>query len=184
MLRSPSSPAATRQTLDRERIVVAALDLLDQVGLDGLSTRKLADALGVSGPSLYWHFKNMGELRDYMAEVLITGALPAPDAGDDWRSWLADGARGIRRAALSRRDGARLLTVAKPTEARRRQRMAPNLARLEAAGFATADARHAFLALARYALGVALAEQSANRPASDAAFEYGLRALMAGIVLS
>ncbi|THD81679.1 MAG: TetR family transcriptional regulator [Phenylobacterium sp.] len=181
MPQDPSSPAASRQPLDRDAIVRAALDLLDRVGLDALSTRRLAEALGVSGPSLYWHFGSMGELRDQMAEVLIAGALPEPDAGDDWRGWLADGARGIRRAALSRRDGARLLAGARPTEARRALRLGPSLARLLAAGLPAERARYAFLALARYALGVALSEQASGAARSDAAFEYGLRALLAGI---
>ena len=78
-------------------IVERALDLLDEVGMDGLSTRRLAAELGVKGPSLYWHFKNMRELFNHMAEALRESALPAPDAfPHDWQAWLADGARGLR----------------------------------------------------------------------------------------
>ena len=41
--------------LSRETVVTEALDLLDEVGLDAVSTRQLATRLGVEQPSLYWH---------------------------------------------------------------------------------------------------------------------------------
>lgn len=180
---APASSAAPRPPLDRAVIARTALELLDEVGLDGLSTRRLAEALGVSGPSLYWHFRSMGELRDLMADALLGQALPAPDAPGPWESWLAAGARAIRAAALSRRDGARLLASARPTAARRALRFPANIARLQAAGFGPAEARAAFVALARYALGAALGEQAGKGPdaASQAQFEFGLRALIAGL---
>jgi len=175
--------AEPRPPLDRVAIAEAAFRLLDEVGLDGLSTRKLAAALGVKGPSLYWHFKNMAELRDLMAEQLLTEALPDSDAFPEWRAWLAEGARAYRRAALSHRDGARILAGARPTETRRTQRHAPNIARLQAEGFSEFDARNCFMVLARFAMGFALAEQ-AGRGATDgssAAFEMGVAAMIDGL---
>lgn len=183
MLRKDVSDPAARPRLDREAIVQAALALLDQTGLDGLSTRGLAAALGVKGPSLYWHFRSMAELKDAMADALLADALPpsnAPISKDSWRSWLAAGARGIRRAALSRRDGARLIAGAQPS-ARRQARFPTNIARLEAEGFGREEARAAFIALSRYALGSALGEQASGRPASDEVFEFGLQALLEGL---
>jgi TetR/AcrR family tetracycline transcriptional repressor len=173
-----------RAKLDRTVIVDAALGLLEQVGLDGLSTRTLAAALGVKGPSLYWHIQNMSELRDLMADaVLLTEAIPVdPSSEDTWRDWMAEGARRIRRAALSHRDGARLIATARPTP-RRSERFADNTARLEAAGFAPADARTAFIILSRYALGSALSEQAARSPIADDTFEFGLTAMLDGLAL-
>ena len=185
MLCGGVTAAEIRPALDRTAIVEAALKLLDEVGLDQLSTRRLAAELGVKGPSLYWHFKNMAELRDLMADKLLTDALPAPDAFDDWRTWLAEGARSTRRAALSRRDGARILAGGRPTEARRANRFAPNIARLQREGFSENDARACFMVLARFAMGFALAEQ-AGRGATDhstADFELGLAAMLDGLAL-
>lgn len=177
------SAAEDRPPLDRTAIALAALRLLDTVGLDQLSTRRLAAELGVKGPSLYWHFRNMAELRDLMADKLLSDALPSPDAFDDWRTWLAEGARGYRRAALSVRDGARILAAARPTEARRRDRFAPNVARLQAAGFDEREAWGAFLVLARYAMGFALAEQAGRGATENSteAFEMGLQAMIDGL---
>jgi len=178
--------AEARGKLDLPAIVAAALDLLDEIGLDALSTRKLAARLGVKGPSLYWHVKNMGELHALMAEALLEASLPpstAPITAGAWRPWLAAGARGIRQAALSRRDGARLLATAKPTEGRR-ARYPTNTARLEAEGFEPEAARAAFVSLSRYALGAALGEQTGQMPAGAAAdsfFEFGLQAMLDGL---
>lgn len=182
------SAAESRPPLDKAAIVAAALILLDEVGLDELSTRRLAAELGVKGPSLYWHFRSMGELRDHMAEALLTAELPPADPDpqpEDWRSWMAEGARGIRRAALSRRDGARLLIGWRPTAERRTRILPANRARLETSGFSPDDARVAFLALARYALGWAVSEQSTDGPTpeTDADFETGLAALLDGLAL-
>ncbi|HLY78819.1 MAG TPA: TetR family transcriptional regulator, partial [Caulobacteraceae bacterium] len=58
----PDETGDRRMALERRKIVETALGLLDDVGMDGLSTRRLAAELGVKGPSLYWHFKNMREL--------------------------------------------------------------------------------------------------------------------------
>jgi len=101
-------------SLDRRTIAAAALDLLDEVGLEGVTTRRLAERLGVRGPSLYWHFKTKDLLFDHMADAMFADAIAVDDAvlkTRAWDEWLAAGARVIRRAALSRRDGARLLAV-------------------------------------------------------------------------
>ena len=172
--------AATR--LDKAAIVAAALDLLDEAGLDGLSTRRLAAVLGVKGPSLYWHFKTMGDLHAHMAEAVLAAHMPtADDLPGDWRTWLGAGARSLRRAALSRRDGARLLIASRRTGTSREITALANLARLEAAGFPRERAIAAFLAVSRYALGWTLAEQAAGAAASREEFEFGLSAMLAGL---
>jgi TetR/AcrR family tetracycline transcriptional repressor len=171
-------------TLDRPAIVRAALALLDEVGLEGLSTRRLAAELGVRGPSLYWHFASMGELRAYMAEALLEEVMPAPDAlPGDWRGWLAEGARGIRRAALSRRDAARVLAAAQPTGQSSTLDFVAMVGRLEREGFSAAEARRILRALSRYALGWALGEQAQRRPSqsAEADFEFGLQAMLHGL---
>ena len=59
--------------LDRATIVHAALRLLDEVGIDGLSTRRLAAELGIKSASLYWHFKDQGELLLTLEPSLAAG---------------------------------------------------------------------------------------------------------------
>ncbi len=171
--------------LERRTIVAKAFDLLDEVGMEGLSTRRLAAELGVKGPSLYWHFKNMRELFDLMAEALLETALPAPDAfAHDWQAWLVDGARGIRRAALSHRDGARLMASSRPTGKSLVLNLPAMTGRLQSEGFRYKEAHQTLMSLGRYAMGWAFYEQlTPTRPSNaEEAFEFGLQAMIAGIV--
>ena len=91
------------EPLDRNRIVGAAVALLDEVGLAGLSTRRLATALGVQSATLYWHVRNKDELLDLVAEALcadaftIDPALPWPDqlaSGLFEAQWREEHSRG------------------------------------------------------------------------------------------
>lgn len=170
--------------LARADIVAAALDLLDEVGLDELSTRRLAARLGVQGPSLYWHVKTMAELRDHMAEAMIAEAMAAVDwvrIGDDWRRRLAEGARAYRQAALSRRDGARLLSAARPTGTREDLSYPAMLGDLRRAGFGPEAAHDAMMAVGRYVAGWVLYEQGVDAANRERGFEFGLTALLDGL---
>ena len=59
------------ERLDRERVVRAALALLDEVGLDGLTLRRLAQDLGVKAPALYWHVASKADLLHEMAVTML-----------------------------------------------------------------------------------------------------------------
>ena len=78
--------------MNRETVVGEALDLLDEVGLDAVSTRRLAKRLGVEQPSLYYHFRNKKELLGAMAEAAMR-----PHARLRYRSPPTTGATGSSR---------------------------------------------------------------------------------------
>ncbi|MGW7442528.1 TetR/AcrR family transcriptional regulator [Kitasatospora sp. NPDC054795] len=102
--------------LSRERIVAAALRLIDDEGLDALSTRRLATELSVSGPSLYNHFATKDDLLDAVVDSVIgevdlsmfgaaAGAVgdagaagAAGSTGSAWPQALRDWARSYRAA--------------------------------------------------------------------------------------
>jgi AcrR family transcriptional regulator len=69
-----------RKPLSRERIVKAALKLIDADGLDGLSMRRLGQTLGVEAMALYHHFANKGALLDAVLEEL-TAEVEFPPRG-------------------------------------------------------------------------------------------------------
>ncbi|WP_253822636.1 TetR family transcriptional regulator, partial [Salmonella enterica] len=62
--------------LQPNTVIRAALDLLNEVGVDGLTTRKLAERLGVQQPALYWHFRNKRALLDALAEATLADTQP------------------------------------------------------------------------------------------------------------
>ncbi|MEW2634015.1 TetR/AcrR family transcriptional regulator C-terminal domain-containing protein [Streptomyces sp. NPDC048389] len=89
--------------LSRDRIVATASALVDAEGLDAVSTRRLAAELGVSGPSLYNHFRNKDEILDAVADAVsarVDLSMFDEDDGRDWRTALHDWAVSYR-AALS-----------------------------------------------------------------------------------
>lgn len=87
--------------LSRERIVATASTLVDSEGLAAVSTRRLAAELGVSGPSLYNHFRNKDEILDAVADAVSAQIdLSMFDENDvrDWRTALHDWAVSYRSA--------------------------------------------------------------------------------------
>lgn len=85
--------------LSRELIVAEALSLVDAEGLQALSTRRLAAGLGVSGPSLYNHFKVKDDILDAVADTVVAQVdLSMFQGGSDWRTALLEWGRSYRAA--------------------------------------------------------------------------------------
>jgi AcrR family transcriptional regulator len=86
--------------LSKERIRATALQLIDAEGLAGLSMRKLAGELGVSAPSLYFHYATKDDLIDDIASEIVEEVdTSAFDRG--WQEGVLVWARSYR-AALGR----------------------------------------------------------------------------------
>ncbi|WP_066944288.1 TetR/AcrR family transcriptional regulator [Streptomyces lushanensis] len=85
-----------RETLTRQRVLRAAVELADTGGLETLSMRKLGEAVGVEAMSLYNHVANKEDLLDGMVD-LVFGEVELPTPGDEWR-------QAMRRRAMSMRD--------------------------------------------------------------------------------
>jgi AcrR family transcriptional regulator len=64
---------AARAPLSRDVVLTAAVALADERGLEGVSMRHLADALGVVPMALYKHVGDKEDLLDGMVEHLLTG---------------------------------------------------------------------------------------------------------------
>ena len=87
-------------TIDRERIIEAALD----VGFDNLSMKRVADRLGVHPSALYYHFSDRAELEQSVAAAVIDLTIddrwmPADDAS--WQDWVRALATEFRRLLLA-----------------------------------------------------------------------------------
>ncbi|WP_433299290.1 TetR/AcrR family transcriptional regulator C-terminal domain-containing protein [Actinoplanes sp. CA-030573] len=149
--------------LTRDAIARAALTVLNEVGLDGLTMRVLATELGVQAPTLYWHMKNKQELLDAMADLLAAETaegVEAPRRGESWQEWLIGLAVRNRRVLLRYRDGARVAAgaySANPAVARTVELI---LRTLQDAGFEPAIAARAFPVLLHYTIGFTIEEQA------------------------
>jgi TetR/AcrR family transcriptional regulator, tetracycline repressor protein len=105
--------------VNRELVVQAGLKLLNEVGLEQLTLRRLAKELKIQAPTLYWHFKSKEELIDEMATVMLAeGApsiIPAKTVGD-WKIWVSTFGSGLRQTLLKYRDGARVVAGSRLTD--------------------------------------------------------------------
>jgi AcrR family transcriptional regulator len=81
-------------------IGAAALEIVDRQGLEGLSMRSLANALGTGPMTVYNYVKNRDELEELVAEAII-GDVKLPAKSADWRADTAALAtalwHGVRR---------------------------------------------------------------------------------------
>src|SRR3954449_16746 len=73
--------------LSTDRIVGTARVLVDAEGLAAVSTRRLAAELGVSGPSLYNHFRTKDEILEAVADSVSAQVdLSMFEEDRDWRA--------------------------------------------------------------------------------------------------
>jgi len=152
-----------RSALDREEVVRVALRLLDEVGLDGLTMRSLAERLGVKAASLYWHLRDKDELAELLLEA-INAEIPEPQPGLPWRLQLEQQAWAWRQALLKHRDAARLAMGRFVTRPQTLRRVEFVLATLRAAGFNDADTASAAYVFSTFVPGF-VAEETTVRQA-------------------
>lgn len=86
----------SRAPLTRGRVLSKALQLADEAGIEALSMRKLAEALGVKAMSLYNHVKNKDDIIDGVVDI-VAGEIELPEVGADWKA-------SMRRRAKSAHD--------------------------------------------------------------------------------
>lgn len=146
--------------LRREQVVEAALELLDEVGLDGLTMRRLGEKLNVKAATLYWHIKNKQELLEAMAEAMLADCAASPPRAAPGLARAIEVAGQLRAALLARRDGARVFGgtyVAQPNTLQISERL---LAALREAGLPLRAVAWGAWTITYYVIGFTLEEQA------------------------
>lgn len=151
-----------RPALTRSSIIVTALALVDTVGLDQLTTRRLALELEVKSPALYWHFANKQALLDGMGDALILRAgMGAPRPEEVWQEWVGRRARAYRAEMLRHRDGARVVAAVRVASPETIRLFGDEVAALADLGFTPALALRTIAIVTHYVTGFVLKEQAA-----------------------
>jgi TetR/AcrR family transcriptional regulator, tetracycline repressor protein len=154
--------------LSREQVLAAALGLLDEAGLEQLTMRRLAAALGVQNGATYWHFRSKQALLETMADTLLAGLTAGLDTKSPWTERITELARRLRGALLSRRDGARLFSAAFSPLPNALAYGEAVIAALGESGLSSRDAAWAADTLTYYVVGHTIEEQLAVAlPGSD-----------------
>ncbi|HEX7977883.1 MAG TPA: TetR/AcrR family transcriptional regulator C-terminal domain-containing protein [Gemmatimonadaceae bacterium] len=160
-----SRPAPTENREQRRaEIVRAGLELLEQGGLDALSLRRVAQALGMHAPGLYWYIEDKQELIDLLAKAILDEALVGekrPAEGEGWEPWLTEVAVRVRRVLLAHRDGARVVAGAYLFRTHSiTDLLEIAMEVLERDGYSRDMALHCAITVMRYTTGIALDDQA------------------------
>jgi AcrR family transcriptional regulator len=147
-----SPPPESKDTLTRQRVVAAAMELADERGIEALTMRELGRRLGVEAPSLYNHVAGKDDLLDGLVDLVVAQIdLPAP--GAHWKDAMRRRAVSARRIFAQHRWAASLIDS--------RGRSGPSslayanaiLGALLGAGFSARRAADVFLVLDSYIYG-------------------------------
>ncbi|MFE6130095.1 TetR/AcrR family transcriptional regulator C-terminal domain-containing protein [Streptomyces sp. NPDC056437] len=92
--------AAAREPLSRERIIESALRIIDDEGVEALSMRRIAAALGVQAMSLYNHVGGKADVLDGVTEYITTDMHITRHSRDSWEDGIRSVAHAFRRASL------------------------------------------------------------------------------------
>jgi TetR/AcrR family tetracycline transcriptional repressor len=156
--------------LSKTAVVRAALDVLDDAGIDGVTVRAVAARLGVQAPALYWHVRDKAELLDEMATEIwrqVSAEVAALPADLPWDRVMAEFAAITRRALLAHRDGAKVFSGTYLTDTGALEAQEDRFARMVAEGFSVADATRAYSLLYSFTIGFCIEEQAAAQAGDD-----------------
>ncbi len=174
--------------ITRDVVLATALELVDRDGVDRLSMRRLAGALGRDPMILYRYAANKAALLDDVAETVLA-QLSVDRTDPDWAAQLRAVARDYRRLALAHPHVVPLLVtrpLATPLALRPKGTLRPLedvLALLTGAGFSGPDALHIYRALFGFLHGHVLNELQElveNPEETDDLLRLGLQRLPIG----
>lgn len=146
---TPPADGAPDAPITREVVLRTALEIIDRDGVEGLSMRRLGQALDRNPMTLYRHAASKAELLDGVAELVLSH-LTVDTGADDWAGQLRVVARAYRHLALAHPNVVPLL-VTRPLATPLGLRPLGTLRPLEAclqlltrAGFTDVDALHVY----------------------------------------
>ncbi len=164
MARSGPSTPPRRAPLSRERALATAVEIADTDGIDGLTMRKLAQALGVEAMSLYHHVSSKSDILDGMVD-LVFAEIELPLDATDWATAMRARAVSLRSVLLRHPWALGIMeSRSTPGPATLRHHDAV-IGCCRRAGFSVEMSAHAFSALDSYIYGFVL--QEVNLPFAD-----------------
>jgi len=147
---TPGADEQGQRSLSRERLVSAALALIQEQGLDGLSMRALAERLDVKAASLYWHVRDRKELLELVAGAILD-SVRRPRTTGGWRQQMVAIAAALGERVRAQKDAARI--VLEVPEAQTQSETFEDLkAQLTAAGLPAAGAADVALMVMTYVI--------------------------------
>lgn len=161
--RRHGAPAA----MNKDRVVAAALAIIDRDGVEAFSIRHLAQALGVYPTAVYWYVPSRNALLAEVVSRALADVVPPGEIGD-WRDWLKDLFRRYRASVRRHPNVAPLIGARLVSNAGADPELVDRiLAALSAAGFAGDALVHAYNTVVAAMVGFVTLEL-APMPVEDA----------------
>lgn len=152
--------------LGRDRIVAAALGIVDTGGVEALSMRRLARALGTAPMSLYRHVRDKDELLELVVDALAS-RLPLPPDDAPWEETIAESLRAMRRILLDHPGMVSFVTHRALFTSSVLDTLERMLTALRQAGLSEREAARCYSTLWSLTLGSVLLEQSVVQSFAD-----------------
>ena len=162
--------AAPREQLTPERIADAAIALVDAEGVDGLTVRGLAQALGVGTMTLYWYVENKDEVLDLVGDRLLAGVV-VPAGSDDWHETARSLAIAVRTELLRHARAVPVIVSRGSFGPNGLRLLEASIGMLRAAGFSVEDATDAYFTISNYVTGTCVFETSSASVSGDIAVD-------------
>jgi AcrR family transcriptional regulator len=177
---SPGPEAArgkSNNPLSRDRILNAAVKLVDEQGIEALSMRRLGAELGVEAMSLYNHIPNKAALLEALVDHVIA-EVPIADNKLPWDEQIREMARSFRRLSLAHPHIVPLIAMRPFNTVTALKNVEYAFGLFLSLGLDENDALHVFRSLAGYATGYTLAETGGffaegSGPKTDYTIETG-----------
>jgi len=193
----PVAKRSSRIVLTRERILRAAMRLIDVEGLANLTMRRLADELGVRPVSIYRHVPDKAAVMSGVVELMLA-EIRHPAVAGDWRADMRIVMHSYRDAVRTHPNIAEISHLYMSPDILY-PHYEQDLQTFVRAGFDLEEAQLAFSALRSFTSGftrlrpttlsppsseafpISAAAQVQNGAGDQRAFEYGLDRLLDGI---
>src|SRR6266540_3455157 len=134
-----------RLPLSRNRILQAALELVDEGGIESLTMRKLGQALGFEAMSLYNHVANKDDVLNGILDLVLAESEPPSPVGA-WDAAIRASAISVHEALRRHPWSCTLLMSPRHARPARTRYMDLLLGRLREAGFSVWETSHTYTA--------------------------------------
>jgi AcrR family transcriptional regulator len=153
-------PRARREPLSRDRVIQAALRVMDREGLEAVTMRRIGRELGVEAMSLYNHVQDKDDILTGVVETVMAEFVFPDEGSSDWTERGRSAARAWRRLLKAHPNVITLMSEQrKPMTSLRALRPTDHaIGILRSAGLSDEEAVKAFRAFGGYVQGFVMAE--------------------------
>jgi AcrR family transcriptional regulator len=157
-------PPRGKTLLSEERLLKTAIAIVDELGVDALTMRNLAERLSVTAMSLYRYCDSHETLLDAVQRTILVQFAPEPVKSEQgYREVLTELAKSLRRAFKAHPNAVTLFATRPIRGTRVFEQLNTVLERLARAGFEPSIAHYLVDAITAFTVGLSL-EEFASRP--------------------